>query len=95
MFQPLAIVLAWVAVLIALGAALCFVVAFRDPQLWVLYPILFSGPTFIFAILGEASPPDSTGLTWWRGVAVAFALIPAVAAYCGSARNSRITQVGS
>src|SRR5689334_3915565 len=84
MFQPLSLVLAYSAVALSAGSALCFFAAARTPALWLLWPILFGGPTLLFGINAGFSPPDPRGLLLWRSIAVVFLLVPTLAAFWGS-----------
>ena len=84
MFQDLPLVLACSAAVLSAGSALCFFAAARTPTVWLLWPILFGGPTFLFGLNAGFSPPDPSGLLLWRGFAFAFLLVPTLVAFWGS-----------
>ena len=81
MFQPLALVVIGAAFLLFTGSTLCAFAAVRIPSLWILWPLLFGGPMAWFGMNAGFSPPDPGGLFLWRSVAVAFAVVPALAAF--------------
>jgi hypothetical protein len=82
-----------VALIVALaGASLCGYVAFRNPRLWILWPLLFGSPIFTFGMLTSFSPPDPRGVLLWRTLAVAFLALPLIAAFYGRTRWRRLIE---
>ncbi len=88
MFNPIAILFVCAAFLLVAGSSLSAYAAFRAPFVWFVWPLLFGGPMFFFGMSAGFSPPDPASLLLWRSLAIAFVLVPGLAAFLGGTRQS-------
>lgn len=91
MFQSATAFAVWAAFLIAIGACLCGYIAFRRPRLWILWPLLFGAPMFVFGFAAGFDPPDPRGVLLWRALGIAFVAAPMGIAFYGSKKAVKPT----
>jgi hypothetical protein len=79
-------------VIVVAGAWFCRYVAFQNPNLWILWPLLFGAPMFASGMLVEFSPPHQREAILWKTLVTAILAIFVTAAYYGRTRWRRLIE---